>query len=422
MDLAASGLSTATISNNGNAQLVATLDLKKLKAAIEQVKTESKDLDSSASKVIQVTVNSGSTGDTMVVIPAAAIAHAQQSIPDAIIQITTDKCSYRLPVSVIDVPSIASRLDTTADQVTIQVRIAEVTGLDKQLVESSIEQAGAFSVITPIIFSVYAESKGKMIEIADFGKTYVERMILIPGSLSANQTTAVRIDPATGKLYFVPAIFRQAGDGRTEVIMKRNGNSIYSVVSHASTFTDIAKHWAMEEITLLGSKMIVNGTDGARFEPNRQVTRAEFTAMLVRVLGLASETTESGFEDVKPDAWYAGAIAAARKVQLVNGVDAHLFNPNGLITREQMAVMTASALKFIHQPAVPNSDAAAALAVFNDAADVSAWALDAAATMVESKLMLGMSSTTFAPRSFLTRGQAAVILRRFLDRAEFIND
>ena len=80
------------------------------------------------------------------------------------------------------------------------------------------------------------------------------------------------------------------------------------------------------------------GTAERTFEPGRKVSRAEFTAMLVRALKLTDKGTVT-FSDVKPDAWYADSIALAVKAGIVTGKSTTLFGTNDQITREEMVTM-----------------------------------------------------------------------------------
>ena len=95
--------------------------------------------------------------------------------------------------------------------------------------------------------------------------------------------------------------------------MKRNGNSIYAVVSSTKTFDDITKHWAKLDIELLASKLIVNGSTAIHFSPDANITRIEFTALLVRALGLSPDPSAAIFKDTKVEDWFAGVLEMRSK-------------------------------------------------------------------------------------------------------------
>ena len=79
-----------------------------------------------------------------------------------------------------------------------------------------------------------------------------------------------------------------------------------------------------------------------KFNPDGEITRAEFAALLVRSLGLNEETDALSFTDVGPDEWYTGVIGAAVSSGLINGYKDGTFRPDALISREQMVTMIRS--------------------------------------------------------------------------------
>ncbi|MNT86184.1 Endo-1,4-beta-xylanase A precursor [compost metagenome] len=59
----------------------------------------------------------------------------------------------------------------------------------------------------------------------------------------------------------------------------------------------------------MNSRMIVQGVDGHRFDPDAVITRAELAALLARALGLPEVKAQTGFRDVSEPSWYSGAVA-----------------------------------------------------------------------------------------------------------------
>src|SRR5690606_2110853 len=119
-------------------------------------------------------------------------------------------------------------------------------------------------------------------------------------------------------------------------------------------FADIQGHWAQADIETLASKFIVYGVSDTEFAPGKEVTRAEFTALLVRALGLSSsaQRTESRFVDVDEHAWYAQVVETAVEAGLAQGKGANHYAPNEEMTRAQVAVMVSSAMKLAGAPAI----------------------------------------------------------------------
>lgn len=207
--------------------------------------------------------------------------------------------------------------------------------------------------------------------------------------------------------------------------IKRPGNSIYTVVQANKTFADLNGHWAQADIELLASKLLIKGTTDTTFVPQKSITRAEFAALLVRAAGLneeqaaLAEQAAAKFSDVQATDWYAGAVGAASKAGLVDGLENGSFQPNATITREQMAVMIARAIQLSGKKY--DTDAKK-LAAFDDSLTISAWAKDAAAGALNAGIVNGTTVRTFAPDSKATRAEAAVMLKRFLLFAEFMNE
>jgi hypothetical protein len=94
----------------------------------------------------------------------------------------------------------------------------------------------------------------------------------------------------------------------------------------------------------MGSRLIVSGTGNNNYEPDREITRAEFATIVVRALGLRAGSGTSQFPDVTNNSWYAGFIQTAVEYGLINGYETGNFGPNDAITREQAMTIIARAM------------------------------------------------------------------------------
>jgi hypothetical protein len=272
---------------------------------------------------------------------------------------------------------------------------------------------------TAIEFTITVEAGGQTQQIDHFGNAYVTRTIVISQALNAGEATAVMYDPATGEMTFVPALF-VTENGKTRVVMKRNGNSIYAVVGSKKTFADLAGHWAKKDVELLASKLIVSGVKATAFAPNAPVTRAEFAAMIARSLGLTANKAGALYSDVSADSWYAGAVGAAADAGIVSGFEDGRFRANDRITREQMAVMIARAMKFAGKSAA-GAQRIDLEAKYADGSAISGWAQDAVHQALEANIVSGRPDGTFGPQMSATRAEAATMLKRLLVYLEFLN-
>lgn len=176
----------------------------------------------------------------------------------------------------------------------------------------------------------------------------------------------------------------------------------------AVAFADCENHWAKDDIAYMYSKGYVNGTSETTFAPDSDITRAEFAAMAVRILGLDSSEYSGVFADVKAGQWYANVVEAAYKAGIVLGSDGY-FRPDDRITREEMAVMLMRAYRLAREYTnKTESD-------FADKDNISDWAKEAVSSACELGLINGMSDGSFAPKNNATRAQAAVVFKRLLD-------
>ncbi|WP_051251351.1 S-layer homology domain-containing protein [Paenibacillus harenae] len=400
-------------------------DLKKVTTADGKTVTTLEISKDSLSKALEMAAGQDSKkaiidlskveGTTIVGLPASALQDAK----DAVIEIKAGDNTYELPLSIMNVDSVAAALGTTAGSVTIRVTIEPVTGNDAQQINKSASQAGVSLLGEAVSFTITAEANGKSTEVNDFGTTYVTRTITIHVEVESGRATAVAFDPEAGEMTFVPATF-EVVDGKTVVKIKRNSNSIYTVVKSDKTFADLNGHWSKEDVELLASKLVVKGQTETQFAPNSDITRAEFAALLVRALGLKENiAAAANIKDVNGSEWFFGPLGAAVKAGLMEGFEDGTFRPDAKITREQMAVMISRAMA----TAGKEMDAAAldGNANFEDGSKIKDWAADAVAINVAAGIIKGTPANTFEPASFASRAEATVMLKRLLEFVEFIN-
>lgn len=172
-------------------------------------------------------------------------------------------------------------------------------------------------------------------------------------------------------------------------------------------FADVAAdHWAAASIAQLKEAGVVNGSGDGNYTPEADITRAEFTKMVVGVMGLEAAVAEVAFEDCTAEDWFTPYVAAAVEAGLVNGVSETEFAPNATITREQAFAIIGRAI-----------DAEATTAVaFTDAADIDEYAAPYVALLVELGIVNGYEDNTIRPDANITRAEAAKILAGFMDK------
>lgn len=291
-----------------------------------------------------------------------------------------------------------------------------------EAVEANAMPSDGGTVIAPYVeFKLGILSGGTLRELDSFGSTYVTRTLYLDvQDVDPSRATGVVVDLETGEMRFVPTVFRREA-GRWAAVMQRNGNSVYTVVTADKTFDDIASHWAAETIESLASKRIVHGAAERLFEPEAAVTRAQFTTLLVRALGLDDAVVDvegGGFADVQADDWFAGAVHAAQRAGLANGVGGRRFEPERAISRQELAAMLSQALDFLGRGA--EAAEPSALAAYEDASSIGDGYANAVAKATRLGLMQGQGDR-FAPLASATRAEAAVVLQRLLRKVGFID-
>ena len=174
-------------------------------------------------------------------------------------------------------------------------------------------------------------------------------------------------------------------------------------------FKDLSGYdWALESIDKLVTKGIVSGTSGTTFEPGKSVTRAEFAKLVVASFGLTLNSDKvTTFSDVNPSEWYKQYVDIAVSNGIVTGYENNTFRPNNTISREEMCVMLARALKAYELEDKESK-------TFADAHKVSDWAKDAVALLSSQGIINGKGNDMFAPLDNASRAESAVTISRIL--------
>lgn len=266
-------------------------------------------------------------------------------------------------------------------------------------------------------------SYGGITKEADHFGVFVERYLPLPSGIRPNEISTAVVLEEDGSVRHVPTRIEERY-GKPVAVANSLTNSVYALVRYSGAFSDVDNHWAKKEANDLASRLILKGSGDGRFLPATSVTRAEFVAMLVRALGISDQGGDSGYADVVPGAWYAGAAAQAARFGIAEGDATGNFRPSATISREEAAVMLARAMDLTgltQDKETSEASAAITLAKFGDAADVSGWARQSAAINVEEGLLQGNRSSALLPKNSLTRAETAVIVSRLLRRSGLID-
>jgi hypothetical protein len=109
-------------------------------------------------------------------------------------------------------------------------------------------------------------------------------------------------------------------------------------------YEDLNAHWAQDAIVALTKRNIIQGNSNFKFEPDRSISRAEAASLIVRAFK-ANQIGKVSFKDVKNTHWAYDEIAKAVNENIINGYPDDTFRPNRSITRAETSVMLVNALK-----------------------------------------------------------------------------
>lgn len=194
----------------------------------------------------------------------------------------------------------------------------------------------------------------------------------------------------------------------------RNSLSTYGADYKAPVpaFSDIANHWAKDNIDFVVSRGLLSGTGASTFSPNTSITRADFLMALGKLSGAdMSVYKTSGFTDVKSMGTAMPYIEWAVKNGIVQGIGGGKFGPDMQITREQMAVMMVNYVKATNDKLPVSQEEAP----FADDAKIGSWASAAVKDIRQAGIIVGKSNNLFDPQGSATRAEASTILRRFVE-------
>lgn len=167
-------------------------------------------------------------------------------------------------------------------------------------------------------------------------------------------------------------------------------------------FVDVADDfWAAKDIYTLKDAGIIGGKSATEFDPEGDVTRAEFAKMVVGLFGYKATSDAVNFEDCKAEDWFTPYVAAGVEAGVIKGVSDTEFAPNATITREDACTILGRALNKVAQSNELK---------FTDADKVAEYAAPYVALLSELGYVNGYVDGSFAPTNNITRAEAAKII------------
>ncbi|MCM3389121.1 S-layer homology domain-containing protein [Ureibacillus chungkukjangi] len=175
-------------------------------------------------------------------------------------------------------------------------------------------------------------------------------------------------------------------------------------VTEASVFTDLAvSHPYYNQLKFLAQNGYVSGYEDGSFKPGNQITRAQSALIIYNALKLGTNTvTNPNFADVPTSHIYYKQIAAVANAKIMTGKDKDgktIFDPNGKLTRAQMAVIIANAYKLTGTSTKQFSD------VPNGH-----FAYSYVQALAKSGVTTGYPDGTFQPNTYITRAHFGLFM------------
>ncbi len=175
-----------------------------------------------------------------------------------------------------------------------------------------------------------------------------------------------------------------------------------------AAFTDApaTDSWKHAGLVSAVENNIMKGDNG-EIRPDDNLTRAELTAMMVRVLGAQNDKADiAHLVDVAIDAWYTDYIKSGVATKIITGAGNKMM-PNDPVTREQ-------AFAILARTFVLAAESHDTVNTFDDAHHVSDWAKDATAALIEKNVVQGGNANDIRPKDNVTRAEYAAMLDRIV--------
>ena len=241
-------------------------------------------------------------------------------------------------------------------------------------------------VIAPITVTPAASSAAAPIIKLSVPANAGEVAVAIPVVNAKQGTVAARVNPDGTEEIIKTAVVTENG-----LVLGVKGSMQIKVINNSKNFADTVGHWAASDVDFVSARELFNGTAPALFSPEANMTRGMVVTVIAR---LAGENTDGGAN------WYDKGCAWAVANGVSDGTD-----PNGSITREQLAAML---YRYCGSPAASGS-----LSAYADAASVSAFASDAMLWCVNNGIINGMDGL-LNPQGQATRAQVSAMFARYI--------
>lgn len=319
----------------------------------------------------------------------------------AFVDLKTADGQVTIPVSVLN----------TGKDITVKVTKVTSDAVSKDLTDAAKKLGGKFAPVAAFSY-----------EIKSGTDTISQFTTPVKVTLNADDT---KVDKVVNKVFYI------APDGTVKYVggTWATGNitfttkhfSEYALLGYTKDFNDTASNWVKTQpdryLDQAVVRLIAQGDTKGNFNPDKNITRADFTSMLVRALGVDTKAYAGTFTDVKDGAYYAPEVEAAKAAGLVDGVGNNKFDPTKAITREEMAKIITNAYSKLTGKSVTDISGTAD-SKFTDFAKVSTWAQNYVKALENLSVVNGYTDGSFKPADSSTRAESVKTVVALLNKAE----
>jgi hypothetical protein len=202
-------------------------------------------------------------------------------------------------------------------------------------------------------------------------------------------------------------------DTTKKVIFSARYSGRYTVAFEDKSFDDLKRYdWAKEQIEMLASRGIINGTSAITYSPEKNITRADAVILIVKALDLEAEFS-TNFNDVSTEKYYYEAVGIARSLEIIKGVGDNDFNPETQITRQELMVIVNRALICA---GISIKGTVTDLDMFKDVSEISPYAVESISALVKDGIIAGDDKKLISPTRNITRAETAVIIYKSFEK------
>lgn len=329
---------------------------------------------------------------------------------------------------VITVSEVKGEIFSNAEDIKVEADVTSAFGesVTVKLTDDADSQkeifslAGANDKVYPFDISLYSKKNGDKVQPKDGYSVKItlpvpkellddrEKIKVVYGKDGSLETLKSELTEKDGKWYIT---FEAVHFSPYALIVSAEEPAQPETAPWAIPFSDVkASDWYYSAVQYAAQNGLMKGTGTNTFSPELATNRGMIATILYNLDG-SEETAPSTFNDVKPGAYYANAVAWAQKKGIIAGYGNGMFGPDDSITREQLATMI---WNYAGSPAATDSQG---LASFMDAVEISAYAQNALAWASQTGITNGKGGSRLDPQGPATRAETAQIMKNFLQES-----